>query len=130
MRGGGRKDGEEREEAYVYMLLSCPSVPEERDRDEAREEDTSRQPHLGLEDTTIRLRHSHNRRIGYLGHKSKTEEEADAETDVGESTHVGLPAVGLLEDLCHGCEEKIHHPVADCHVDGEEEDDRGEEEHF
>lgn len=112
------------------FIVCAPTVPEEGDGDEAGEEDTSWEAHFGFEDAVVGVGHADYGGVGDFGDEDEAGEKADTEGDVDEAGDVGGEAVGADKDGGYGGEEEVEEAVGYGHVEGEEEDDGGEEEHF
>lgn len=107
------------------LLIRRPSVPEERDGDEAGEEDARGEAHLGFAHPAVGERHAHDCRVGDLGYDRDAAEEADADAEVGEPGDFGVPEILLLEDAGDGGEEEVEEPVDDGHVERHQRRDDG-----
>lgn len=115
---------------YMYTIIGSPSIPEECDGHEASKEDASRKSHLGLKNSAVGFGHSNNGAVRDFCDESKTTEESNSKTDVGQAADFRLPSVGLDEDLCYSCEEKVEQAINNRHVKRKQKDDWREEQHF
>lgn len=112
----------------MRVFVRRPAVPEERDWEEATEEDAGGETHFGFGDAAVAFGELDDGRVGELRDGDDTEEEAESDTEEGETSHIRLPPVLALENGGDGREQKVEEAVGDGHVEREQRDDGGEDE--
>jgi hypothetical protein len=107
----------------MRLVVRAPSIPEEAYRHQDPEEHTRRQSHLRFENAVVCLGQPHNRRVRGACDENDCEEETNADAEICEAAHLGLPAVRLDVDLRDGREEEEEEAEAEGDIEREEEDD-------
>ena len=87
------------------MFLRGPAVPEERDRDEEREEETGCETHFGGVDAVVGLGQANDGGIRGLGYDDHSGQETKSYAEVGESAELGRPVVDIYEKASDGGED-------------------------
>lgn len=112
----------------VDGLVGAPAVPEEGDGEEEGEVDAVGEAHLGLVDAVVGLGHAHDGLVGEDGEGAEAACVADEQGEVDDAGDADGPAVAALEDHGDGVEEEVETAVGEGDVEGDAEEDGGEEE--
>jgi hypothetical protein len=113
------------------LVVSRPSINEDtgRESNQTRSNKPSRYPILGSDRSTSGFDIA-NILVGVFTHESKAQEHTYTGGNIRQTDFAEGEMVGLLVNVCVGCEEEVKDAVCETHVDCQWEHDGREAEHL